>query len=228
MSSHSVEESTGSWAVMAIWTALAESTTTKSASGRVGSSSASQPERSNSPSSISSTAAVDAAAGSCVGGSDGVSGSIGAMLAFGSTSAAASAAGSTGGDASKACTGAGLGSGAVPEGGEAGLGALTMSRIAAVASEPASIAIWAAVLPEGSSKRWSAPAFRSSLQMAYLFRAAESMRWVMPLASRALRSSPRSIWIRTALSTPAITAIRSNWLRGLALVTFNSFTETRL
>ena len=48
--------------------------------------------------------------------------------------------------------------------------------------------------------------------MAALSRAAESMRGVRPFSSRALRSSPRSIWIRTALSTPVTTAILRNRL----------------
>ncbi|MNL32875.1 hypothetical protein D3C87_1547530 [compost metagenome] len=83
----------------------------------------------------------------------------------------------------------------MPEDGRGGGGVRAASRIAAVASAPAATAISKAVLPEGSSKLWSAPADSSSLQTSGLLREADSMRGVKPRASRALRSSPRSMWI---------------------------------
>ena len=89
----------------------------------------------------------------------------------------------------------------------------TVSITQAASQAPAARAMSSALRPKKSSKVTSAPAARRILQMEALLWAADSMRGVCPLSSRALRLSPRSMWILTALSTPATTAILRNRLK---------------
>src|SRR6218665_2042824 len=113
-------------------------------------------------------------------------------------------------------------------GGTGGSRAMVAS-IAKVASRaPESRAMLEASFPEGSSKPISAPAAIRSLQMTALLRAADSMRGVWPLESRALRLSPRWMWIWMAVWTPATTAILRNGLRTGAYWSAMSPTRTLL
>src|SRR6218665_266260 len=89
------------------------------------------------------------------------------------------------------------------DGGDRWVARAMVASIAKVASRaPESRAMLKASFPEGSRKPISAPAAIRSLQMTALLRAADSMRGVWPLESRALRLSPRWMWIWTALWTP--------------------------